>query len=88
MYFKEIVYPLSKYGLELCKEKNIPYTNHATTNAYYINEEMIEIFNEIEMTTFQIPIDGHEKKHNSVKNIENIGHYKQIIENINPYVKK
>ena len=35
------------------------------------------------MTSFQIPIDGYEKKHNSVKNMENIGHYRQIIQNIN-----
>ncbi len=83
MYFYEIVYPLSKYGIELCKEKKVPCSNHITTNAYYIDDSMIEAFKEIRVNSFQIPIDGHEKKHNSVKKMANIGHYRKIIKNIN-----
>ena len=83
MYFKEVIYPISKLGLKLSAENNIPFSNHATTNAYYIDDAMIKAFNEIHMNSFQIPIDGHERKHNSVKNMENIGHYRQIIKNVN-----
>ena len=83
MYFYEVVYPISTYAIELCKKNNIPYSSHATTNAYYINNKMINLFNEIKLTSFQIPIDGNEKKHNFVKNINGTGHYKQIVENIN-----
>jgi len=87
MYFYEVIYPISKYSIELCKKNNIPYSSHATTNAYYIDDKMINLFNKIKLTSFQIPIDGNEKKHNFVKNIEGIGHYKQIVENINKIVK-
>ncbi len=83
MYFKEVIYPISKYGQDICKEKNIPFSNHATTNAYYMDDKMIEAFNKIQLNSFQIPIDGSEKKHNSVKNINGIGHYRKIINNIN-----
>ena len=83
MYFKEVIYPISKYGLNCCTEHNIPFSNHVTTNAYYINSSMIKDFNKIKMSSFQIPIDGSEKKHNSVKNMNGKGHFKQIMESIN-----
>lgn len=83
MYFQEVIYPLSEYGLKLSVEQEIPFSNHATTNAYYINDKMIDRFNKIKLNSFQIPIDGDEKKHNSVKNIKGIGHYKQIMNSIN-----
>ena len=87
MYFYEVIYPISKYAIELCNKNNIPYSSHATTNAYYIDDKMINLFNKIKLTSFQIPIDGNEKKHNFVKNIGGTGHYKQIVENINKIVE-
>ena len=83
MYFNEVVLPISQQGLLLCNENNTPFSCHATTNAYYMNDKMIETFNEIRLNSFQIPIDGSEKKHNTVKSIEGTGHYKQIIKSIN-----
>ncbi|MDR1544020.1 MAG: radical SAM protein [Prevotellaceae bacterium] len=88
MYFYEVIYPISKYALELCNANNISFSSHATTNAYYIDNKMIDLFNEIKLTSFQIPIDGNEKKHNLVKNHNGIGHYKQIVESINNIAKK
>lgn len=41
MFFYEVILPISKYALELCKTYNIPYTSHVTTNAYYIDDNMI-----------------------------------------------
>jgi uncharacterized protein len=83
MYFQEVILPISKYGLKISKKNNIPFSNHATTNAYYIDDKMINDFNHIKLNSFQIPIDGSEKKHNSIKNMNGIGHYKQIIHSIN-----
>ena len=83
MYFKEVIYPIAEYASELCNKKKIPYSNHITTNAYYLDNSMIEAFKKIQVNSFQIPIDGSEKKHNSVKNMNNIGHYWQIVQNIN-----
>jgi uncharacterized protein len=83
MYFKDIVYPLSIYAFELCKSNNIPFRSHVTTNAYFIDLEMINAFNEIHLNNFQIPIDGDEKKHNAVKNHNGEGHYSRILKTIN-----
>ena len=83
MYFKEVVFPISMHSLELCKRNNIPFSNHITTNAYYIDEKMLSYFNEIKLNSFQIPIDGNEKKHNSVKNMNGVGHFRKIIKTIN-----
>ncbi|NLA24811.1 MAG: radical SAM protein, partial [Bacteroidales bacterium] len=83
MYFYEVVLPISSYAKDLCDKNNVQFSTHATTNAFYIDGNMIELFKEICLNSFQIPIDGSEKKHNSVKNIAGIGHYKKILNIIN-----
>lgn len=88
MYYKEVVHPISNYAQELCLRNNIPFINNATTNAYYINDSMIDSFKSIKLNSFQIPIDGNEKKHNSIKNMKGKGHFRQIIANINNLCQK
>ncbi|MDR2835108.1 MAG: radical SAM protein [Bacteroidales bacterium] len=88
MYFYEVIYPISKFAIEICSKNNITFTSHATTNAYYVDDKMISYFQEIKLTSFQIPIDGNEKKHNLVKNIDKIGHYKQILASINKIIER
>ncbi|MTK52078.1 radical SAM protein [Paludibacter sp.] len=83
MYFYEVVYPISLYAIELCKNCNIPFRNHVTTNAYYIDMRMICAFNDIQLNSFQIPIDGDSKKHNAVKNHNGEGHYIKILQTLN-----
>lgn len=88
MYFDEVVYPISIYGMKLCQKNEVLFFNNITTNAYYINENMIKLFNKIKLNSFQIPIDGGEKKHNLVKNTNGVGHYKKIMNNINSLCEK
>ncbi|MGP1446350.1 MAG: radical SAM protein [Candidatus Limimorpha sp.] len=88
MYFNEVILPISKYSLKLSTESNVPFTNGITTNAYFIDNKIIEKMVKIKMTSFQIPIDGSETKHNSVKNMEGKGHYKRIIGNVNSICEK
>jgi uncharacterized protein len=49
LYFYEIVYPLSKFAKELCKKNNIPFISTITTNAYCIDEKMVERFDDIDL---------------------------------------
>jgi uncharacterized protein len=88
MYFYQVVYPISLFAIKLCEKHNLPFRNHVTTNAYFIDEQMIDAFNEIHLYTFQIPIDGNKQKHNQVKNHEGEGHYDQILETINNICEK
>lgn len=83
MYFNEVVLPISKLASEKCKQYNVPFSNHVTTNAYYIDDKMIDFFNSIQLNSFQIPLDGNEKRHNLIKNIDGVGHYRQIMNTIN-----
>lgn len=83
MYFNEVVFPISKYGLRISQENNVPFSNSVTTNAYFINDEMIEKMNKVKLTSFQIPIDGCESKHNKVKNMGGVGYYKKTLKTIN-----
>lgn len=88
MFFKEVILPISEYGLALSEENNVPFTNGITTNAYYIDDDMIDKMREIKMTSFQIPIDGCETRHNKVKNMNGVGHFKKIMSNINSICEK
>jgi uncharacterized protein len=82
MYFDEVVYPIAKYTLEKLKQHKLPLQHHATTNAYLINTEMIEKMKEISLKSFQITIDGDEKRHNFIRNINGKPTYARIMENI------
>lgn len=70
MYFNEIVYPLSEFAKRKCDEAGIPFGNGATTNAYYINKDMISKFESINFRRFQITIDGLKELHDRVKFID------------------
>ena len=82
MYFDEVMYPLAQYGLEKVKQHNLPFFQHVTTNAYLINPEMVEKMKEIQLKSFQITIDGDEKRHNSIRNIHGRPTFRRIMDNI------
>ncbi|GHV44594.1 radical SAM/SPASM domain-containing protein [Bacteroidia bacterium] len=88
LYFYEIVYPLSKFAKELCDTNNIPFISTITTNAYCMDEKMINTFNEIGLRGFQITLDGHREKHNKVRNANGTPSYDKIIENVNLLCEK
>ncbi len=83
LYFDEIIYPLSKKLLKDCHKSDISFSNAITTNGFLINNNMIEKFQEIRLFNFQITLDGTEKKHNKIRNINGLPTFKKIINNIN-----
>lgn len=83
LYFYEIVYPLSKYAKELCEKNSIPFISTITTNAYCMDEAMIERFSEIDLYGFQITLDGHRERHDKIRNNNGEPSYDKIIRNIN-----
>jgi uncharacterized protein len=82
MYFDEIVYPVAQYAFELIEQYNLPHVHHATTNAYLITPSMAEKMKEIKLNSFQITIDGDEKRHNTIRNINGKQSYRRIMDNI------
>ncbi|GET30781.1 hypothetical protein [Prolixibacter sp. SD074] len=39
MYFEKVIVDISKYAIQLCDNANIPFTNTATTNGWYLQPE-------------------------------------------------
>jgi uncharacterized protein len=82
IYFDEIVYPIAKHAFELIERYNLPHIHHVTTNAYLITPAMAEKMKEIKLNSFQITIDGDEKRHNTIRNVNGKPSYKRIMDNI------
>lgn len=80
--FKEAIYPISKYAIEILKDK-YEFTHHITTNGTLITKDLCDKFNEINLRSFQITMDGIESKHNEVKNIRGKATYEIVTKNIN-----
>lgn len=84
LYFDEIVKPLSLYIQSACRKNNIHFSNTMTTNGYLIDQNRITDFEEIQLTSFQITLDGNKDIHNKTR-FETRGDdsYTRIIRNIN-----
>ena len=84
MYFEEVIEPISAYANELTSKNNVKFTQHITTNATLLNEERIRRMKELNFTSFQIPIDGNEKRHNEIKKSSDLkSTYKLVVDNVN-----
>jgi uncharacterized protein len=83
MYFEEIMIPLSKYAMKILEKNKIPFINQITTNGYLIDKQMILKMKDLKLNIFQITIDGDEKRHNKIRNVNGEPSFQRIIENIN-----
>ncbi len=83
LFFDKIVYPVSLFAQDKCDKKGIPFNNGITTNAYCINNMVVEKMNEIKLKNFQITLDGNRERHNKIRNHNGEPSYDKIIENIN-----
>jgi uncharacterized protein len=84
MYFNEVIKPIASFAKELCIENNIPFTQHATTNSVLMNSSMMIEMNKLGFTSFQIPIDGNEQHHNSIKYTKGgQGTFFTVVKNLN-----
>lgn len=88
LYFDEVIYPISLYAKEICQRNKIPFSNGATTNASKINPEMVDKINAIDMSHFQITLDGDEKRHNKIRNEQGEPSFQHIVDNINLLCEK
>jgi len=81
--FNEVIYPLTKYCKKLFAENNLKLEQHITTNAFLIDGAMIKKMQEINLNSFQITLDGDEKRHNKIRNNKGEPSFKTIMHNIN-----
>lgn len=89
LYFDEIIHPLSKFALNLCKKKEIPFRNTATTNGYFLTDKVASSLEGLSFKHFQISIDGTRNQHNKVKKSKfNDSAYDTSLNNINNILNK
>jgi len=82
LFFQEVVKPISEYILPIAEKQNVKIIQHVTTNASLIDNEMAVFFNDMNIRSFQIPLDGYEKRHNKIKKIDDINSYNKVIESL------
>lgn len=75
---------LSKKFLKICEENNIEYNAFIVTNGSLITDEIVNMFNKINIKKIQITLDGDKVTHNSRRISKNGQDYFDcIINNIN-----
>lgn len=79
--FENIIEPIASYCIDLCNKHNVRFSQLITTNGY-LTDKHIEQIKKINLTNFQITLDGTEEKHNKVRNINGEGTFNKIISNI------
>lgn len=82
LYFDEVMVPIAQYARELAKEYKIPFTHQITTNASLISKERVGKMKELELDHFQITLDGDEKRHDKIRNINGLPSFRKIYENV------
>ncbi len=88
MGFKNVILPISKFAKAVCEEKGIPFRNTATTNGFFITEDKYESLAAIDMTGFQITLDGDREHHNNVKKAKgNNSAFDTTLKNISGYLE-
>lgn len=79
----DIIYELSDSFLKSCKQNNIPYMSHMTTNAYLLTPDVMDELLKRKVTDFQITLDGPETTHDTTRILAGGGKtYKTIYNNL------
>ena len=88
IHFKKSSADIIEYAASLCKEKNIAFRVHFTSNATLLNDSIIEFLSNYDCG-FQITLDGNEEEHNKTRYHSNgRGTFRDIILNIHKLTER
>lgn len=88
MGFDNVARPVILALEGLCAGKEIRTSVHFTTNAFLINERMLDFFS-THKASFQITLDGHREFHDKVRRTRaGLGSYDRILYNIRELAKR
>lgn len=82
LYYKEVVYPISRFTKDLMEKNNLTFGSNITTNGYLMTPEVIAGFKEIGIQSAQITIDGDIETHNKTRNCGGSPSFDVIVQNI------
>ncbi|CCZ38176.1 radical SAM protein [Bacteroides fragilis] len=83
LYYTDVVQPILKHLKLLCMEYGVDSSIGITSNGYLIKEQMVNELKELNVSSFQITLDGGREFHNKVRYPYNGGDsYNQILSSI------
>ena len=83
LYYKKVVFPLSKYAKGLADKCQIKLGIDITTNGYLVNEKIIREMSLFDLKSLQITLDGIKEIHDKTRYINaSTGSYDVIVRNI------
>lgn len=88
LYFDEIMYPLLVEIKKITDINNVSFISSATTNGFLIDEKRVKQFEKVNLTQFQITLDGNKEQHNKIRfTTERKGSFDEIIRGVNLLAK-
>ena len=82
MCFKNVINPISIFTKNICKEFNVPFFSSATTNGFFLTQDVVDKLKEYNFKGFQITIDGDRECHNNVRKSKTKSSFDEILNNI------
>ena len=74
---------ISENVIRLCEINNLSYSSDITTNGFLLNRRIYEKLTKLQVTNYQITIDGNQEHHDSQRVLKNgKGTYQRIIDNL------
>ena len=67
LYYTDVVQPILKHLKLLCMEYGVDSSIGITSNGYLIKEQMVNELKELNVSSFQITLDGGREFHNKVR---------------------
>lgn len=78
-----IIERMSKYFIQICKSRCIPYSAQITTNGYLLDKDTFETLYEQQLYRFMITVDGFKEQHDKFRYMHNgEGTYDTIMQNL------
>lgn len=81
--FNRVIQPITHFAKCLCDEKSIPFFSSATTNGYLFSKDMLFLMRELNMSGFQITLDGLRSFHDKTRVAPGKSSFDQILRNVN-----
>lgn len=87
MFYRKVIKPLSLFAMSECDKAGIPFKNSATTNGYFIDEEVSGELSNLRFMDFQITLDGCQAYHDKVKFMDKCpSAFLRVLSNINRFL--
>jgi uncharacterized protein len=83
LYFNNVMLPIMQEVDIIAKKHNVHFNQNMTTNGFLIKDKMIPYFQEYNLMSFQITLDGNRFLHDTVRFVsKSRGSYDDIVANI------